>query len=562
MKRTITIIGVAIFVLLHVWFATVEAQRATTHAANVEVLGTRLNITNATDPYFDVIDSTNSVQTKLQSTDTTGWVGTVSNHDFYLRSNNVIEMTIEADGDIGIGTTSPVAGLNGVVTNGLFLWEDTEAHNTAKYGRWGIEHYDINQEPLIALYMASDNGASALRIGGGTVVGNAVETIYFYTAADDVTTTGTSRMVIDSNGDVRIGNGAAADELLHIENTTVDGTAGIAIETDANKWVLDVIADESLQILDGATVVVDIDDGADAGSVHLTSSEVVFNEGSADHDFRVESDTVTSALFVQGSDGNVGIGTSTPDVGLHGVVTGGLMLWEDTDADDTNKWGQLGIQVYDTTDSEQPFYGVVHNVTATQNILRLGGGVSSGNAATDITFYTATGVDTQVGTLRATFDNAGGLGIGTAAPDGTISLHVFSGDASQTADANADEGVFENSTVSGISILSGTTSTGNIYFGDADSDNIGIILYSHNDNDMGIYVDGDQVLYLTSDNYETTLAGVGIGIAPPANSRFAIDLTTENLAYVDAGSAAATEQDWIEVTVGGNQGYIRVYAAK
>jgi hypothetical protein len=38
----------------------------------------------------------------------------------------------------------------------------------------------------------------------------------------------------------------------------------------------------------------------------------VFNEDSADVDFRVESNTGTHALFVQGSDGNVGIGTSSP----------------------------------------------------------------------------------------------------------------------------------------------------------------------------------------------------------------------------------------------------------
>lgn len=39
---------------------------------------------------------------------------------------------------------------------------------------------------------------------------------------------------------------------------------------------------------------------------------VTINESGADVDFRVESDTNTHALFVQGSDGNVGIGTATP----------------------------------------------------------------------------------------------------------------------------------------------------------------------------------------------------------------------------------------------------------
>jgi hypothetical protein len=39
-------------------------------------------------------------------------------------------------------------------------------------------------------------------------------------------------------------------------------------------------------------------------------------------------------------------------------------------------------------------------------------------------------------------------------------------------------------------------------------------------------------------------------------------MITENLKIVDAGSTGATEQDWIEVEVGGITGYVRVYASK
>jgi hypothetical protein len=42
----------------------------------------------------------------------------------------------------------------------------------------------------------------------------------------------------------------------------------------------------------------------------------VFNESGADVDFRVESDTDANALFVEGSSGNVGIGTTSPRVKL------------------------------------------------------------------------------------------------------------------------------------------------------------------------------------------------------------------------------------------------------
>tara|TARA_R110001599_G_C12180288_1_gene654016 strand:- start:63 stop:1475 length:1413 start_codon:yes stop_codon:yes gene_type:complete len=44
----------------------------------------------------------------------------------------------------------------------------------------------------------------------------------------------------------------------------------------------------------------------------VAAHEFVFNDTALDVDFRVESDTSTHALFVQGSDGNVGIGTSSP----------------------------------------------------------------------------------------------------------------------------------------------------------------------------------------------------------------------------------------------------------
>jgi len=55
----------------------------------------------------------------------------------------------------------------------------------------------------------------------------------------------------------------------------------------------------------------------------MSLTETVFNDSSRDIDFRVESDTNTHALFVEGSSGNVGIGTSSPSVKLDIVGTSG-----------------------------------------------------------------------------------------------------------------------------------------------------------------------------------------------------------------------------------------------
>jgi hypothetical protein len=54
------------------------------------------------------------------------------------------------------------------------------------------------------------------------------------------------------------------------------------------------------------------DTGSIRRNLDLGPVSTVFNQDSADMDFRIESDGNTHALFVQGSDGSVGIGESTP----------------------------------------------------------------------------------------------------------------------------------------------------------------------------------------------------------------------------------------------------------
>ena len=52
-------------------------------------------------------------------------------------------------------------------------------------------------------------------------------------------------------------------------------------------------------------------------ALDLKATEAVFNDNGEDYDFRVESDTNTHALFVQGSDGKIGINEAIPETLLH-----------------------------------------------------------------------------------------------------------------------------------------------------------------------------------------------------------------------------------------------------
>jgi len=114
----------------------------------------------------------------------------------------------------------------------------------------------------------------------------------------------------------------------------------------------------------------------------------------------------------------------------------------------------------------------------------------SGSAGTNVEFYygatQAGGIQVQstgLGISGAARENDlfiksdGKVGIGETSPLGK--LHVKSSDSGATADASADELVVENNSNTGISILSGTSSTGSIYFGDSGTNWDGYIAYTH-----------------------------------------------------------------------------------
>jgi hypothetical protein len=168
-------------------------------------------------------------------------------------------------------------------------------------------------------------------------------------------------------GTLTVGSGSVTDSSGAIsfgdENLTTTGivtAAGTSVFTN-----LDISGDIDV---DGTTNldVVDIDGALtqDGGAV--------FNEASADVDFRVESDNDANALFVQGSDGFVGIGTASPTDKLHiGTNSGGTQLKIQSAASSNNcilhtngttdSW-RTGMNLA-LTDGSYEFYDDVNNVS-------------------------------------------------------------------------------------------------------------------------------------------------------------------------------------------------------
>ena len=84
-------------------------------------------------------------------------------------------------------------------------------------------------------------------------------------------------------------------------------------------------------------------------------------------------------------------------------------------------------------------------------------------------------------------------GTSLTAADLGSGLHVRVADSSASVDAAADELDLENSGNAGLSILSGTTSTGQVAFGDSGDNNRALISYSHNTDHLTITHEGDEL---------------------------------------------------------------------
>jgi hypothetical protein len=140
---------------------------------------------------------------------------------------------------------------------------------------------------------------------------------------------------------------------------------------------------------------------------------IIFNEGGIDADFRVESDNNTHALFVQGSDGNVGIGTSTPVAsGVSALQVGVRTVLSQVVSNQT----LLGDNCYYTgSDWKSIVDSPFHAVRLQNGKIDFHIGTSVGAGGTTIT-------DMDTTALKMTIDSSGFLNIASGSKTGRINM--------------------------------------------------------------------------------------------------------------------------------------------
>lgn len=249
--------------------------------------------------YFGANSTYSSQPGKIEYADSSGTLS-YNALTHYWRSNNDIKMTLLSSGNFGIGTTNPTAKLHvssGAADEDCVVIIESDTDNN-----------DETSNPRLEL--KQDGGAVIGRLGFRDNT-NSLELINQYAESLYLGTSNSTDLTILSNGNVGIGTTGPTSQL---SNTNVNSTdqAGIGHSSTAIAWRSNN---------QGYTATFDnyLDSTISNGLLVKTA-----NTGTASYISKFESGGI-NRMSIR-SDGNVGIGTTSPQAKLH-VANGTLRTW-------------------------------------------------------------------------------------------------------------------------------------------------------------------------------------------------------------------------------------------
>ena len=346
-----------------------------------------------------------------------------------LKTGNLDRVTILGNGNVGIGTTSPLGTLH--------VAKDSQVYSvSSSYGLYVTGKTD--QTNALGLGYDDTNDVA-------------------YLQSVDIGVSFNDLAINPNGGNVGIGT-ASPGHLFHVY--AGDGVA-----------------------VNSYTALVQ---NAEATAGDNFGLKVQAGKNSSDVTMEVSNASGSSYIRVRG-DGNVGIGTTNPGTKLH--ISGNSAL------NDTSTQSLLRL--------ERPFNSGVS--------FAQGGDIAIGRGttypSTQMRFILDNGTNNPANpqaTIMA-LDSSGNVGIGTTSPGTKLQVGTGSGATVDTA----YQIVADGSAISGIQILSGTTQSGRLVFGDSGNNDIGIIKYDHSNNSLQTIVNAAERMRITS------AGNVGVGVTAP-----------------------------------------------
>ena len=480
-------------------------------------------------------------------------------------ANNITErLRIDSSGRILAGTTSSSTNTRAIIqgrsdnanTTGTLHLQRGAANPNSNSGLGKIIFADN----------ASAEGAYIWAQAAGQWASNDYPTRLTFATTADNTSSPTERLRITSGGDVLIGTTAAVTNtplvvqgsgttLLRVGNTD-DGIAGITLNnTGSSNWSIrnedahlrfEVSNNEKLRITSAGKV--GIGENTPLGNLHVKTADSGASVGASADELVLENSSNTGMTILSGTTGEGGINFGdSGDVNQGRVVymhNGDYMHFH-TNSAERLRITSGGVLCVGATAADSDEFLRVKNKLLVMNTANTGDAfvkIKAGESGGSVLEFEADEGDDYADLWRVQNAGDGLLGFRTKASGSWVqklSVHndkvMFSVDAKVDADNSRDLGasgarwrslhlgtsarigatgttantagddlVIEGSSDRGLSIISGTSSSANIYFGDSSDADIGRITYQHNDNALDFYTNaGSTALRIQSDGTVT-----------------------------------------------------------